>query len=237
MSGEPELIRSYQRIFRPERRLYSIEGRALPIPGGIPLRWLAFAGGTLLAVLVLAARSQTVALLAAGAGALAGRSAGGRTGALVAAAAALGAVPILGWALAGLDSPLRLVVLPALVATLATQATPDGRRAERYARSWLALRLVPRRRSLGRALAIAGRRQVLGGELWVAPDERSSVLRRGRVRGPAVASFASPRLVKRGRLRRRRLVAHSLPRRRRHRGGAVVDSQELASGEVLEVRP
>jgi hypothetical protein len=237
VSGEPDLIRSYQRIFRPERRLYSIEGRALPIPGGVPLRWLAFAGGTLLAVLVLAAGSQAVALLAAGGAALAGRSAGGRLGALVAGAAALVVVPLAGWALGQLDWPLRLVVLPALVATLATQATPDGRRAESYARSWLALRLAPRRRSLGRALPIAGRRHLLSGDMWVAPDERSPVLRRGRVSGPAVATFASPLLVRRGRLRRRRLVARPLRRRRLLRRGAVVDSQELAAGEALEVRP
>jgi hypothetical protein len=34
-----EPIRSYQRIFRPERRIYQIEGRALPVSGGVPLRW------------------------------------------------------------------------------------------------------------------------------------------------------------------------------------------------------
>ena len=236
MSDEPALIRSYQRIFRPERRLYSIEGRSLPIPGGVPLRWLAFAAGTLLAVLALAARSQTVALLAAGGAGLAGLSAGGRMGALAAGAAALVAVPLSGWALAQLDWPLRLVVLPALVATLATQATPDGRRADSYARSWLALRLAPRRRSLGRALPLAGRRHLLSGDLWVAPDERCRTLRRGRVRGPAVATFASPLLVRRGWLRRRRLVARPLGRRRRRRRGAVVDSQELAAGEALEMR-
>jgi hypothetical protein len=237
VSDEPALIRSYQRIFRPERRLYSIEGRSLPIPGGVPLRWLAFAAGTLLAVLALAARSQTVALLAAGAAALAGRSAGGRVGALAAGAAALVAVPLSGWALTQLDWPLRLVVLPALVATLATQATPDGRRADSYARSWLALRLAPRRRSLGRALPLAGRRHLLWGDLWVAPDERCTALRRGRVRGPAVATFASPLLVRRRWLRRRRLVARPLGRRRRGRRGAVVDSVELAAGEAAEVRP
>jgi hypothetical protein len=236
VSDEPALIRSYQRIFRPERRLYSIEGRSLPIPGGVPLRWLAFAAGTLLAVLALAARSQTVALLAAGGAGLAGLSAGGRMGALAAGAAALVAVPLSGWALAQLDWPLRLVVLPALVATLATQATPDGRRADSYARSWLALRLAPRRRSLGRALPLAGRRHLLSGDLWVAPDERCRTLRRGRVRGPAVATFASPLLVRRGWLRRRHLVARPLGRRRRRRRGAMLDSQELAAGEALEVR-
>jgi hypothetical protein len=40
---EPALIRSYQRIFKPERRICQVEGRSLPVPGGIPLRWLAWA--------------------------------------------------------------------------------------------------------------------------------------------------------------------------------------------------
>ena len=147
------MVRSYQRIFRPERRLYQVEGRPLPVPGGVPLRWLGWAAGTLLAVLALAAGSGSVAALAAGGAALGGLVAGGRRLALAAAAAAFVAVPAFGFVLGALDWPLRLVVLPALVATLATQATPDGRRADRFAWSWLALRLAPRRRSLGRALA------------------------------------------------------------------------------------
>jgi hypothetical protein len=90
---EPGAIRSYQRIFRPERRLYQIEGRRLPVPGGVPLRWLGWAAGTLLAVVALSARSATVAAAVAAGAALAGLVAGGRGGALAAAAGALLAVP------------------------------------------------------------------------------------------------------------------------------------------------
>jgi hypothetical protein len=233
---EPGAIRSYQRIFRPERRLYQIEGRRLPVPGGVPLRWLGWAAGTLLVVLALSAGSATMIMLAAGGAALAGLAAGGPGVALAAAAAALVAVPALGLVLGALDWPLRLVVLPALVATLATQATPDGRRADRFAWSWLSLRLAARRRSLGRALPLAGRRYLPGGELWVAACEDWPRPRRGRIRGRAVARFARPVWVRRGRLRKRRLLARPLDGRLWRRGGAV-DWLELEAGEVLELRP
>jgi hypothetical protein len=233
---EPGAIRSYQRIFRPERRLYQIEGRRLPVPGGVPLRWLGWAAGTLLVVLALSAGSATVAALAAGGAALAGLVAGGRGVALAAAAAAFAAVPALGLVLGALDWPLRLVVLPALVATVATQATPDGRRADRFAWSWLSLRLAARRRSLGRALPLAGRRYPPGGELWVAACEDWPRLRRGRIRGRARARFARPVALRRGRLRKRRLVARPLGGDVGRRG-AVVDWLELQAGEVLELRP
>jgi hypothetical protein len=225
-----EPIRSYQRIFSPERRIYQVEGRTLPIPGGIPLRWLAYATGTLLAVLALDAGSTAVAAAVATVAGLAGRRVGGRTGAAVAAGAAITVTYIGGWALGLLDWPLRLIVIPAAVATLATQATPDGRRADRFALSWLAIRLAPLRRSLGRALPATGRWHRLGGEVWVAPDERSARLRRARVRGPALLFFATPvglRLLGRG---GRRLRAWA--------GGEPGTSRlALEAGQVLEVRP
>jgi hypothetical protein len=233
---EPGVVRSYQRVFRPERRIYQVEGRSLPVPGGVPLRWLGWATATLLVVLVVSSGSATVAALAAAAASLAGFVAGGRAGAVAAAAGAFVAVPVAGFGLRLLDWPLRYLVVPGLVATLATQATPDGRRAERFAWSWLSLRLAARRRSLGRALPLAGRAYAFGGALWVAPDERSPRLRRARVRGPAVVSLAEPARVARGRWRRRRLVVRPL-RRRRGRRGVVVDSLELAERELAEVRP
>jgi hypothetical protein len=233
---EPGLIRSYQRIFRPERRLYQVEGRSLPVPGGVPLRWLGWATGTLLGVLVLSSGSAAVAVVAAAAAGLAGLAVGGRPGALVAAALAFVAVPVLGFCLGLLDWPLRYLVLPGLVATLATQATPDGRRADRFAWSWLALRLGPRRRSLGRVLPLAARGYRVGARLWVAPDGRSPRLRRARLRGPARVRFAAAVAVRRGRWPRRRIAVRPLGRRR---GGrfAVVDSLELGPGERAELRP
>jgi hypothetical protein len=230
-----EPIRSYQRIFRPERRIYSIEGRPLPVPGGVPLRWLAYATVALLLVVALGSGSPAVALTIAAIAGLAGASAGGRIGGAVAALGALAATWIGGWVLGLLDWPLRLVVIPAAVATLATQATPDGRRADRFALSWLAVHLAPLRRSLGRALPALGRAHLLGGELWVAPDERAPRLRRGRVRGPAIVFFSAPVLVRGSGSWRRRRVAQ--PGRRHHKGDVSARRLALGEGDVLEVRP
>jgi hypothetical protein len=168
VSPEREPIRSYQRIFRPERRIYQVEGHRLPVPGGVPLRWLAYAAAALVGVLALSSGSRTLDGLLALAAASAASLLGGRDAAVVAGLGAFAAAWILGLALGLLDWPLRLIVIPAAVATLATQATPDGRRADRFAASWLALRLASRRRSLGRALPPAGVPIRSGGELWVA---------------------------------------------------------------------
>jgi hypothetical protein len=229
-----EPIRSYQRIFRPERRIYQIEGRSLPVPGGVPLRWLAYAIGTLLAVIALSAGSATVALAVAAIAGVVGLGIGGRESAAIAALGALAATWICGLALGLIDWPLKLIVIPAAVATLGTQATPDGRRADRFALSWLAVRLAPSRRSLGRALPRAGLARNLGGRLWVEPDERTPVLRRARLRGPAVVFFAVPIAVRRAGKRRR--LAQP-PGRRRGRGTHTAQRLVLAEGEALEVRP
>jgi len=230
-----EPIRSYQRLFRPERRLYAVEGRPLPVPGGVPLRWLGWAAGTLVVAITLPSGSPLVLGTIVAAGALAGLSAGGRGAAIVAAGVTLAGAWLAGTALGLLDWPLRLIVLPVAVATLATQATPDGRRPERFAASWLGLRLASGRRSLGRGLPLAGLPYRLGARLWVAPDERSPVLRRGRVRGPAIASFAEPACLRRAGWRGRRLVAR--PKRGgARRGSLVAERVAIAEGEVLEVR-
>jgi hypothetical protein len=231
---ERGLIRSYQRIFRPERRLYQVEGRSLPVPGGVPLRWLAWASGALLCVLVLSSGSALVALLAGCFAGIGGLALGGRAAALLAAALAALAVPVAGFLLSLIGWPLRFVVLPGLVATLATQATPDGRRADRFALSWLAVRLAPRRRSLGRALHPVGRGWAPDVRLWVAADERGPRLRRARLRGPATVSLAGRASIFARRFPRRTLI-RPLGRGRRRR--AIVDSVELAGGELAEVRP
>jgi hypothetical protein len=229
-----EPIRSYQRIFRPERRIYQIEGRSLPIPGGVPLRWLAYATATLLAVIALSAGSATIALGAAAIAGIVGFGMGGREGAAVAGLGALVATWLGGLALGLIDWPLRLIVIPAAVATLGTQATPDGRRADRFALSWLALRLAPARRSLSRALPLAGLAHQLGGRLWVEPDERTPLLRRARLRGPAVVFFSAPIAVRRA--GRRRNLAQT-PNRRRGREVSTTQRFVLVEGEALEVRP
>ena len=233
MSTEPESVRSYQRVFRPDRRIYSIDGRPLPVPGGVPLRWLGYAIATLIASIVIPAATATVAILGGAAATVAGLTVGGRATALGAAAATFVGVETVGFVVGMLDWPLRLVVIPAAVATLANQKTPDGRSAESFAVSWVALHLAPRRRSLGRAVPVAGRALSTPGEVWLAPDEHAPALRRARIKGTAEITFGAPvEEIKRRRGRRvvRRLGWH------RRRGG-VTSSVTLAAGEVMEVRP
>ena len=235
MSEGREPIRSYQRIFRPERRIYQLEGRALPVPGGVPLRWLGYATAALLGVLAVGSGSTTIAVLAALAAALAALAVGGRAGAALAGAGAFAGFWAAAFVLGLLDWPLRLIVVPVALATLATQATPDGRRADRFAASWLALRLAPRRRSLGRGLPVAGTPQRPSGRLWVAPDQHAGQLRRGRVRGGATIAFASEVAVRRAGARRRHLVARPASGGRRR--DLVTRRLALGEGELLEVRP
>jgi hypothetical protein len=237
MTDGREPIRSYQRIFRPERRIYQLEGRSLPVPGGVPLRWLAYASAALLAVLVLGSGSATLAVLLALAASFAGYLLGGKAGALAAGAGAFAAFWVLGFLVGLLDWPLRLVVGPVAVATPATQATPDGRRADRFAFSWLALRLAPRRRSLGRGMPPRGVPQLHTVAFWVAPDEHGPRLRRARLRGPAVAAFAAEVRVRRGGLRQGWLTARPSRRRRPRRGELTTERLVVGKGELLEVRP
>lgn len=46
-------IRSYRRVFSVDRRVYKVDRWILPVPGGVPIRGLAYFGGALLVVLVL----------------------------------------------------------------------------------------------------------------------------------------------------------------------------------------
>jgi hypothetical protein len=231
-----EPIRSYQRIFRPDRRLHHIEGRALPVPGGVPLRWLGYAGSTLLAVLALGTGSLLVYLALAACGAATGAALGGRPGAVIAGGSVLVASWLAGQLLGALDWPIRLVVIPAGVAILATQTTPDGRPAHRFAAAWLALRISPRRRSLGRALPNEDVPRVEDASVWVAPDEHSPVLRKARLRGEGIVAFRSPVLARRSRIRQGRVTVTEgeAP----GRGGAVeIRRLAIVAGEKVEVRP
>jgi hypothetical protein len=236
MSDDRAAIQSYARIFKPDRRVYAIDGHRLPIPGGVPLGWLAYAVAALIAVVALSGRSWTVAIVAALIAAGAGLASGDRLAAVILGIAALGGAQIAGLALAALDWPLRLLIVPAAVATLATQATPDGRPAHRYALSWLALQLRPPRRSLGRPLPPPGRRRLHTTRLAVAADAADWLLDPAKVTGPATVRFAAPLLVSDDRRRGRRTVSHP-PRRLARRAVATVDLVELAAGERLELRP
>jgi hypothetical protein len=234
MSESSQPIRSYQRIFRPDRRIYQIDGRRLPVPGGVPLAWLAWAFGALVVILVLAQRSIVLALVLGGIGAALGATFQGWKGAALAGAAVLGGTLAAGVVLGWLAWPLRLLVAPAMVATLAAQASPDGRPAHRYLSSWLGLRLRPARRSLDRPVPMDGVVEVWAPQVWVAPDEHSPVLHHGRVRGPARLVFARPAVAipARGRVVLRPAEGH-----RMRRGERVAEVIELGDGQVVEIRP
>src|SRR3954471_17061900 len=155
MSDRRAVVRSYQRLFRPDRRIYAIDGRTLPVPGGVPLRWLAYAAVTVVTMLVLAGRSPAVAFASGGIAyimcARLGRRSEGRRLAVVVAVA----VTVAGFVVGVVDWPLRLVVAPAVAATALTQLSPDGRSARRHVAGLARVRLAGRRRS-GSALPPAG---------------------------------------------------------------------------------
>jgi hypothetical protein len=234
MSDSSQPIRSYQRIFRPDRRIYQIDGRRLPVPGGVPLEWLAWAFGALVLILVFSQRSIVFALVLGAIGALLGASSQGFRGAAFAGAAGFLATLLAGVLLGWLDWPLRLIVAPALVATLAGQASPDGRPAHRYLVSWLSVRLRAARRSLDRSIPADGEAHVWAPCVWVAPDEHSPVLHHGRVRGPARLVFGRPVVVVPGRGRH---VVRPAEGHRMRRGERRAEVIELGDGQVVEVRP
>ncbi len=234
MSDSPAPIRSYQRIFKPDRRIYQIDGRRLPVPGGVPLNWLAWAFVSLLVILVLSSRSLMFTVVVAGVGALLGAQSRGLRGALAAGAAVGCAVQVCGVLLGWLDWPLRLVVLPILVATSAGQLTPDGRSAHRYLLSRVAVRLRAARRSLERPVSVDGQVERWAPRVWVAPDHHAPVLQHGRVHGPARIVFGRQVVLT---PRRGRHVVRPAEGHRMRRREVLAEVVELGAGQVVEIRP
>lgn len=234
MSDSAHPIRSYQRIFKPERRVYAIDGRRLPVPGGVPLQWLGWAFCSLIVVLVLSQRSIILASVIAAIGGVLGASSHGWAGAVIGALAGFVLTLLAGVALDWLDWPLRLLIAPGMIATLAGQSSPDGRPAHRYLTSLVSLRMRAARRSLDGAIPGEGEVHVWAPQVWVAPDEHSPVLHHGRVRGPARLVFAHQvvAVAGRGRLIVRRAEGH-----RMRSGERLCEVIELGDGQVVEVRP
>jgi len=237
MSDGAPTIRSYQRIFRPERRIYQLEGHRLPVPAGVPLRWLAYAAAALVSVLLLSSGSAAVLVLLGGLAAAIAATLGDRAAAACAALLAVAAAWVAGLVLGLLDWPLRLVVLPFALATLATQATPDGRAADRFALSWLALRLAPARRSLGRGLPSLGSSPRACARLWVAPDETAPALRAGRIEGSGTVTFAAPVSVRRSRGGGRRLRVRPAAGNGARPGARSATRLAIGTGEAAEIQP
>jgi hypothetical protein len=233
MSDRRAIVRSYQRLFRPDRRIYAIDGRTLPVPGGVPLRWLAYALGSVVLMLVLAGRSPAVAVASGGIAytmsARLGRRPEGRRLAVVVAVGVTAA----GFVVGVVDWPLRLIVAPAVVATALTQLSPDGRSVRRHVVGLARVRLAGRRRS-GSALPSPGRPRRVAPRVAVAPDSHRASLVPSRITGPCRLVLAEPVVVVRGRRGRRHLVP---VRTERRRVGPMVDRLRVAAGETVEVRP
>jgi hypothetical protein len=234
MSDSVHPIRSYQRIFKPDRRVYAIDGRRLPVPGGVPLEWLGWAFGSLVVVLVLSQRSIIFAVVTAAVGGLLGASSHGWPGAVLGALAGFAAAMLAGVVLDWLDWPLRLLIAPGMIATLAGQAAPDGRPAHRYLTSWAALRMRSARRSVDGAVGAEDVVRDWAPRVWVAPDQHSPVLHHGKVRGPARLVFAHPVVAIPG---RRRLIVRRADGHRLRTGERMAEVIELDEGQVAEVRP
>jgi len=234
MSDSPHTIRSYQRIFTPERRIYQIDGRRLPVPGGVPLQWFGWAFAALAAILVLSQRSILFAVVLGAIASLFGASSHGWSGALVGALGGFVGTLLAGVVLGWLDWPLRLLIAPGMLATLAGQASPDGRPAHRYLTSLLWLRARAARRSLDQAIVPDGEAQVWAPRVWIAPDEHSPLLHHGRVHGPARLVFARPVVAIPG---RGRLIVRHAEGHRVRSGERLAEVIELSDGQVVEVRP
>lgn len=234
MSDSPHTIRSYQRIFRPDRRIYQIDGRRLPVPGGVPLEWLGWAFAALVAILALSQHSILLAVVLGAIGGLLGASSHGWPGAIIGALAGFAGTLLAGVVLGWLDWPLRLLVAPGAVATLARQASPDGRPAHRYLTSLVSLRARAARRSLDRAVGVDGQTQLWAPQVWVAPDEHAPLLHHGKVRGPARLLFARPVVAIPG---RGRLIVRHAEGHRLRAGERLAEVIELGDGQVVEVRP
>jgi hypothetical protein len=227
------VVRSYQRLFSPDRRIYAIDGRTIPVPGGVPLRWLGVAAAIIGLELMIAGPRPIVALAAAGLVYGSVARLGRRRRALVAAAVVGVVLLVAGAAIGTMDWPLRFVVIPAAGATALTQIAPDGRRPVRYLRSLARVQVAGRRRGeVALPSAGAPRRLVL--ELRVAADHYGPALHRARITGPCRLAFAEPVLVIGRRGRARRLVPVAGERRRM---GVMVDRLDLAVGHRVEVRP
>lgn len=230
----PEVVRSYQRVFRPDRRIYAVDGKTLPIPGGIPIRWLGTATLVLIAGMLLAAVKAVVIVTAAAVVGVGVRRLGRRRPAMIAAAVTAAGCVVIGMMLRSLDWPLRLIVIPAVAATAALQLVPDGRSAHRFLLSWARAQVAGRRR-LGQPLPPAAETSAaVPARVVVASDQHTPRLMRGRITGPATLRLTEPVVVRRG--RRGRCTIRPLTSSRR-RTGVMLDEVHLADGEHAQVRP
>jgi hypothetical protein len=237
MSDGLKPIRARRRAIQRQPRAYHVHARPLRsiARAGVSYEWLAWAFGALVLVLVLSQRSIVFALIVGAIMAVLSASSHGRQSMLRAGAVGFAVTLLVGEVLGWVAWPLRLVVLPAIVATIACHASPDGRPACRLLTGWVGARLregppAAVREQPGAVSGAAG----WAPQVWVAPDEGSPMLHYGRVHGPARLVFGRPVVVVVG---RGRLVVRPAYGHRLRPGEYVAEVVELGDGQVAEIRP
>lgn len=151
---------------------------------------------------------------------------------------ALSHLPLISVVIGVVPVPLRYVVLPAALATIATQVEPDGRAPHRYLIARLTHGLRTRYSRCGTYPAsMPGTRTPLDARLTVRVDDTIPALVSARVSGPALVAFAQLVEVRR-RLRGRLRVRPARRGQCVRRGAAVLvtDSIALERAERLEIR-
>lgn len=231
----PAPVRSYRRIFRVDRRIYQIEGRQLPLPGGVPLRFFIWFAAAEITVIMLRTGALPFTAMAVAAGALVGRGRAGTVGAVIGAALGWAAFTVASFAIGLLSAPLAFFIVPLGIGVISLQAEPDGRQPHRFVVSWVRWQTTPHRRAAGRAVPAVGARSSYRPECWIAPDFRNPTLRKADVLGPTEVTFRDPIRVTRRR-RGATVTAHP-PARRGRRAKSTVTTVTVGAGETLKIRP
>lgn len=236
-----DLLRTYRRVFNIDRRIYSIEGHQVPVPGGIPLRFIGWLLASVLAIAMLRSGSPIVLLLVVIVAGLIGKRRAGWPGAAIGAVLGWAGLTVVAFALSLLAASIVFFVLPFGLAMFSLTAEPDGRPPHRFALSFLAWQMAPSRTDgqIGVA-AIGETRSYRASECYIAPDWRSPVLRAGTFKGEGEISFDRGARVRRRRLlfARRRSNRYVIrPPESRLRRSRVVANLTLEPGEEAEVRP
>ncbi len=230
----PQTIHSYRRIFRVDKRVYSVQGRQLPFPGGIPLRILGWIAVAEALIVVLYLQSTVFAVIFALVGALAGWRRGRITGVLAGAVVGWASYVVLGFVFHIVPWEVTFVAIPAAIAGVSIRAEPDGRSPHRYAASWITWQLSPRRWSADGSVPAIDSTHTYRPSCPIAPDWRTPRLHRAEIRGPSTVTFRDPMRVRKLGVGRKDLLARPARRTRRGQTLAIVT---LTEGQTMRVLP
>ncbi|MBA2523106.1 MAG: hypothetical protein H0V25_07200, partial [Solirubrobacterales bacterium] len=212
----------------------------MPIPGGIPLRFIGWLFASLLVMVMLRSGSNIVMLLVIVIAGLIGRRRDGWPGAAVGAVMGWAGFTVLSFALSLIGPIVAFFVIPFALTMFSLTAQPDGRPPHRFALAYIGWQLAPRRTDGHTGVAAVGEmRSFRASECYVAPDFCSPVLRAGIFTGEGEITFDRGARIRR--LRRLPLVRPTtryLVRSADSRlwRSQVVGSLTLEQGDQAEVR-